>query len=181
MSPQTNSRRKDNLIDKCDALYIWHKDAIYRIAFSAVGGNKEWALKLLEECMITACRNIERFGDEKSADSKAKMVAILYSLINKIYADVWQKIGLYDESLPTGFTEKERFDVDQIIIRNQHTVRLAKYAGQLTNTDKELIFMRYYMDIDPEELAKQYSCHPEDIRKRIFAVKRRIANMMRER
>jgi len=172
---------KDKLIDKCDALYILHKDAIYRMAFSAVGGNKEWALKLLEECMIAVCENIEKFGDEKSLDSKAKMVAILLSLINKIYAEVWQKMGVFEEAKVTNVSQKERFDVDQILIRNELTTVPTKYVEKLTNAEKELVFMRFFMGLSLEELSKQYKATPDEIEKKIFMVKKRIVNMIKER
>ena len=179
--PLTVTEGKGKLIDKCDALYVWHKDALFRIAFSAVGGNREWALKLLEECMLEACQNIDRFGDEKSVDSKSKLIALLHNQINKIYSEVWQKMGLDDEPKKISATQKEIYNVDQILIRNEMTAELAKYVERLTNADKKLIFMRYYMGFTDEELAKEYGCNPDDIEHKAFYVKQKMAKMILER
>ena len=184
MPPLMVSQGKGKLIDKCDALYVWHKDAIFRMALDAVCGDKAWALRLLEECMVTAYNNIERFGDENSDESKSKMVAILQSLINRIYLEIWQKMELsdfYEEYKKNSATKKERFDVDQILIRNELTAELAKYVEKLTNDDKELIFMRFFMGMTVEELSKHFGNSPDETEKRVFLVKRKIARMMTER
>ena len=169
---------KNKLIDKCDALYVWHKDAIFRMAYAAVGADKEWALKLLEDCMIETCANIDRFGAENSDDSKSKMTAILQRMINKIYLEAWRKIGLGDEHKGISISQKDRFDVDQVLIRNNYTAELARYVEKLTNADKEFIFMRFYMGYTADELSKQYGCSPEEIDKRTFLVKQKIAKMI---
>jgi len=172
---------KGKLIEKCDAIYVWHKDAIYRMALDAIGGDKEWALKLLEECVMEACGSVEKYGEEGSNESKSKITAMLQSRINNIYLEVWQEMGLNGGHVSVGITQKEKYDVDQILIRNGFTAELAKYVEKLTNADKELIFMRYFMGFTPAELSKKYESSPGEIEKRIFLVKQKIARMIMER
>ena len=172
---------KEKLIDKCDALYVWHKEAIYRMAHDAVGGDKAWALRVLEECMFTAYRFLDKFENPGSEDSKSKMTAILQILINRIYSEVWQKMGVSGENRKFTVTNKERFDVNQILIRNDLTADLAKYVEKLTNADKELIYLRYFMGFTEEELSSYYENSVDDIEKMIFLVKQKIAKMMTER
>jgi len=188
MPNSTEMHGKGKLIDKCDALYVWHKDAIFSLALDAVGGNKEWALALLEECMLTAYKNIDKFGDEKSAETKSTMVAMLQSGINEIYGDVWRKLEAESrncekkvENLKVYYSKKDRADVDQILIRNELTAGLAKYVEQLTNDDKELIFLRFFVGFSGEELAKHFGVAPDEAEDRIFVLKQKIAKMMMER
>ena len=188
MSNPTKIQGKGKLIDKCDALYVWHKDAIFSLALDAVGGNKEWALELLEGCMMTAYKNIDKFGDEKSAETKSTMVAMLQSRINEIYGDVWRKLEIESrngekkvEKLKTYYSKKDRADVDQILIRNELTVGLAKYVEKLTNDDKELIFLRFFVGFTGEELSKHFGITPDEAEDRIFILKQKIAKMMMER
>lgn len=166
------------MIDKCDALYVWHKDAMFSMAFNASGGDKEWALKLLEDCMKDVCANVEKFGAENSDESKSKVTAILKSRIERVYLEVWRKIGCVDKLENVNVTQKDRFDVDQILIRNEFSAGLAKYVGRLTSAEKMLVFMRYFMGFTAEELSKQYESSPEEIEKRIFLIKQKIAKMM---
>jgi len=172
------SQGKNKLIDKCDALYVWHKDAIYRMAFDAVGNDKEWALNLLGECMMEACANVEKFDVENSDESKSKITAILHSRINKIYHEAWQKMDADNGTKNVNVTQKEKFDVDQILTRNESKSELAKYVESLSNEDRELIFMRYFMGFTPEDLSKQCQSSPEEIEKRIFLVKQKISKMI---
>ena len=172
---------KGKLIEKCDALYVWHKDAIFRMASGAVGGDNAWALKLLEECMVEASANIEKFGAEGSNESKSKITALLQGRINKIYLEVWRKTGLNVEYKGLGATQKDKYDVDQVLIRNGFSAELAKYVGRLSNADKELIFVRYFMGFTNEELSKRYEVNTAEIEKRIFLVKQKIAKMIMER
>ena len=169
---------KEKLIDKCDALYVWHKEAVYRMAHDAVGGDKAWALKVLEECMLTAYRYLDKFETPGSDDSKSKMTAILRILIDKIYSEVWYKMGICGEYRKITVTNKDRFDVNQILIRNELTADLAKYVEKLTNADKELIYLRYFMGFTEGELALHYENSVDEIGKMIFLVKQKIAKMM---
>jgi len=172
------NQKKNQLIDKCDALYVWHKDAVFRMAYTALGGHKEWALKLLEQCMEEVCAHIEKFGAENSDESKAKITAILKSRVDKIYMEAWRKLGCDDKDDHAGITQKDRFDTDQILIRNEFKAGLAKYVSRLTNTERTLVFMRYYMGCTAEELSKRFESSPEEIEKRVFLVKRKIAKMI---
>lgn len=181
MSPLTVNQGKGKLIDKCDALYVWHKEAIFRMALDAVGGDKDWALRLLEECMFTAYRYLDKFGVHGSDDSKSKMAAILQLLIDRAYSDVWKKLGVYGEYRKINVSNKDRFDVDQILIRNELTADLAKYVERMTNADKELVYLRYFMGFTEEELSKHYGDSMEEIENRIFLAKQKIAKMMTER
>ena len=180
MPQLSGSKGKNKSIEKCDALYVWHKDVIYRMALSAVGGDREWALALLEKCMITACENIDKFFDEKPERSGAIMAAILQSLINEIYLEVWQKMGLVDKDKKGVVSKKDRFDVDQILIRNELTAHLAKYVGKLTNAEKELIFLRFFIGFTDEEISGRYKIGLDETEKRIFLAKQKIAKMMME-
>ena len=175
------SHGKNSLIDKCDALYLWHKDVIYRMALSAVGGDKAWALDILENCMLTAYDNIDKFDDEKSENSKSMMTAILQSNINAIYLELLEKMGLYEDAGKAPAGKKDKFDVSQILIRNNLTADLAKYVEKLTNVERELVFMRYFMGIPPDEISKRRGGSREETEKRIFLVKQKIAKMMTER
>jgi len=171
---------KNKSIEKCDALYAWHKDVIYRMALGAVGGNKEWALNLLEECMMTACENIDKFDNEKSDKSSSIMTAILQSRINEIYSETWEKMGLRNKNDKIPVSQKDRFDVNQILRRNELTAGLAKYVEKLTNFEKELIFTRFFMGFSEEEVARHFGNDLEETEKNIFLVKQKIAKMMME-
>jgi RNA polymerase sigma factor (sigma-70 family) len=181
MAKPYESQGTNRLIDKCDALYVWHKDAIYRMALRAVGGDEAWALAVLEKCMMIAYNNIDKFDDEKSEHSKSVMTAILQTQINEIYRALLQKAGLFEADQNVKLTEKDKFDANQILIRNDLTADLAKYVDKLTNTEKELVFMRYFMGFTEEELSGQYGIKPEEVGKRVFLVKQKIAQMMRGR
>ena len=180
MSSLSGSKEKNKLIEKCDALYVWHKDVIYRMALEAVGGNKQWALDLLEQCMVTACENIDKIEDERSDKTSSILTGILQSLINNIFLEAWQKMEPPDKNKKASITKKDRLDVDQILIRNELTVGLAKYVEKLTNYDKELIFTRFFMGFSEEEVAKRYGKDLEEMEDMIFLVKQKIATMMRE-
>jgi len=181
MSKHRKSAEKADLIDKCDALYVWHKDAVYRMALAAVGGDVEWALRILEECMMTAYRDIDKFGDEKSDGSKSMMAAIFQGVINKIYVEVWRKMGINDENGKFSVSTKDRLDVNQILKRYELTADLAKYVDKLRNTEKELIFLRFYMGVGVDEIAERLEISREEADARIFLIKRSIAKMMMER
>jgi RNA polymerase sigma factor (sigma-70 family) len=180
MSPLFEGKDKNKLIEKCDALYAWHKDTIYRMALGAVGGDKEWALSLVEQCMVIACKNADKFDDEKSDRSKSVLTGILQGLINEIYLEAWQKMGPREEDKKISVNKKDRFDVDQVLIRNELTADLAKYVGKLTNTDKELIFLRFFMGFTDEEISKRFAIDLEETEKRVFLAKQKIAKMMME-
>ena len=180
MPPFRGRRTKSDFVEKCDALYIWHKDIIYRMALAAVGGDKKWALSILENCMLIAYDNIDKFDNEKSERSKSIMVAILQNLINSIYMEVWDKMGLHDDFLGTSASPRDRFDVDQILIRNELTADLAKYVEHLTNSDKEIIFLRFFMGLSMEEISEQFGISQKEVEKKIFIVKQKIARMIKE-
>ena len=114
-------------------------------------------------------------------ESKAKITAVLFSKINKIYLEGWREMGFLDEQKETDVTQKDKLDVDQILIRNEFSTGLAKYVERLTNAEKELIFMRYYMGYSEKELSTRYGSGAEDIEKKIFLIKQKIAKMIVER
>jgi len=184
MPAYANRQGRGKLIDKCDALYVWHKDAIFRLALDAVGGDKAWALALLEECMMEAYRDIQRFGDERSAETKSILVAVLNGIVGGIYSDVWEKLNVGE---PKGagrksvISKKEKADVDQILIRNELNAELAKYVEKLTNAEKEFIFLRFFMGYTEDEISKRFEMAPDETERRIFVLKQKIAKMMIER
>jgi len=180
MSPLFKNNEKNKSIEKCDALYVWHKDVIYKMALDAVGGDKEWALNLLEQCMVIACENIDIFDDERSDKSGSVLTAILQGLISEIYLEAWQKMGANDKSGKMFVNKKDKFDVNQILIRNELTADLAKYVEKLTNSDKQLIFKRFFMGFSEEEMARRYGNDLQETENKTFLVKQKIAKMMKE-
>jgi RNA polymerase sigma factor (sigma-70 family) len=180
MSFLFKGNEENKSIEKCDALYAWHKDAIYRMALGAVGGDKEWALNLLEECMTIVCENIDKFDDERSDKSSSIMTAIMQSLISKIYLEVWRKMQLHSKGDRITVTRQDRFHVNQVLIRNELTAGLAKYVEKLTNSDKELVFMRFFMGFSEKEVAKHFGDDLEETEKKIFLVKQKLAKMVIE-
>ncbi|MCL1983149.1 MAG: RNA polymerase sigma factor [Clostridiales bacterium] len=180
MATYLGRRAKGKFVEKCDALYVWHKDPVFRMAQRAVGGDREWALDLLDKCMMTAYANADKFSDEKSERSKSMMTAILQSQISEIYREAWEKIGLCEKCGAAPADPKGRFDVDQILIRNEFTAELAKYVERLANSDRELVFMRFYAGFTAEEISRNLGCSTEDVDGRIFRVKQKIAGMIKE-
>jgi len=182
MSPLFEGNEKNKWIEKCDALYAWHKDVIYRMALDAVGGDRSWALDLLEKCMMVAWEHIEIFEDERSDKSGAILTAILQGLIGEIYLEAWQKMGILDQNtdVKAFVNKKDQFDVDQILRRNELTADLAKYVDKLTNADKELIFARFFMGFSEAQIAVRDGSSSEETRNKIFLVKQKIAKMMKE-
>ena len=173
--------QKSDLIDKCDALYVWHKDTIYAMALKAVGGDEDWALEILTECMLAAYRNIDKFHSEKSEDTKSAMMAAYIGVMNKIYGGVQRKMGLLSDYQKVSVTAKDEFDVDQVLIRNEVAAGLMKYVGSLKNDEKEFIFLRFFMGLSEEEAAAHFGITPEESRKKAFFIKQKIAKMMMER
>ncbi|MCL1809356.1 MAG: sigma-70 family RNA polymerase sigma factor [Clostridiales bacterium] len=176
----TGCQAKSKFVEKCDALYVWHKDPLFRMALGAVGGDRIWALALLEKTMTTAYRSIDKFDSEKSERTKSIMTAILQSLINEIFLETWEKMGLTGEQAELPASLKDRFDVDQILIRNEFTAELAKYVEKLANTDRDIVFMRYFAGFPEEEIAHHLGCSLEDAESRVFKVKQKIAAMIKE-
>jgi len=181
MSIFASRREKRDLIDKCDALYVWHKDVIYNMALAAVGGDRDMALGIVEECMITAYNHIDKFRDEKSEESKSKIIAIYNGVLNRIFSEVQQKMGLREDYKGVSASEKDRLDTDQVLIRNEVTAGLVKYVDKLRNDEKEWIFLRFYMGLTNEELSNHFGVTLEETEKKIFFIKHKIARMMLER
>jgi len=172
---------KSSLIDKCDAVYVWHKDVIYSMAHRAVGGDELWALGIVEECMTTVCKNIDKFHDEKTEGAKAMMIAVYYGVMDKIYSGVQRKMGLRADQNKVSVTSKDEHDVNQVLIRNEGTAGLMKYVENLKNDEKEFIFLRFFMGLTDEEAALHFGITPDEAAKRLFLIKQKIAKMMMER
>ena len=180
MSSLFGSKGKNRSIEKCDALYTWHKDVLYRMALDAVGGDREWALSLLEQCVIIACENIDKFEDERSDKSASIMTAILQKLINEIYSEVWQKMEPKNKVKRGVASPKDKFDVNQVLIRNAFTAGVTKHLERLTNSDKKFIFMRFFMGFDEKEVADYFKEDEDDVEKMVFEVKQKISKMIVE-
>ena len=172
---------KNARIDHCDALYIWHKDPVYRMALRAVGGDREWALALLESCMARATRYLDKFdADARSERSRSIITAIFQSEINEIYERAWRGIGLSDGYKNPRETKKDKFDVNQILIRNELSAGLAQYVERLTRKEKELVFFRYFVGLTEEELRARFQCEAEELRGRLFLIKQKLSKMIVE-
>jgi len=90
-------------------------------------------------------------------------------------------MGLGGDGKKVNVAPKDRFVVDQVLIRHEFSAELAKYVDRLTNADKELIFMRFFLGYSPEEMAKRYERTPEEIEDSIFLVKQKIAKLIKGR
>lgn len=171
---------KNELISRCDALYIWHKEPIYRMALKAVGGDQEWALEILDTCMMTAYQYIDKFDDIKSERSKSIMAAIFLSILDDIYRTAKEQMGIAEEFRSPMITKKEKLDIDQVLIRNDLSAELIKYVEKLTHKERELVFFRFFVGLNEEEVSEHFHIGLEEMKDRLFLVKQKISNMMIE-
>lgn len=174
------NQRKNELVERCDALYIWHKEPLYRLALAALGGDKEWALSVLDDCMMTAYRYISLFDDVKSEKSKAIMIAILHSKLNLIYRDMWAKMGAALDEEKTFYTKKDQLFADQVLVRNELSADLARYMERLSRKEKELVFFRFFAGFKDAEVQEYFGMSANELQTRLYAIKRKISNMIIE-
>jgi len=173
------SRRE--LIGRCDSLYIWHKDPIYRMALAAVGGDRDWALEILEACMTRAYHYIEKFEDVQSDRSKCLMAAIFQSTLNEVYRSARNSAGIPAGQKPPVVSRKDKLDVDQILVRNELSAGLAKDVEKLSQTEKELLFFRFFVGLTEQEVCDHFGIGAPELRDRVFQVKQKLSEMIVER
>lgn len=179
---ETKNQSPDYLRDRCDALYIFHKDNLYRMALTALNGDREMAMDVVEKTFINAFRHIDKLGDEQSEKTKAFMVSQLRGVLNVIYQKARERVGIPGDFNKIYITKQDQFDVDQVLIRNNEMLsKLAGYVDGLSSKEKEVLFYRYFLDLTPKEVASVFSLSEEDAQSCIFQVKQKIATMILEK
>jgi len=79
------------------------------------------------------------------------------------------------------FLEREDFDVDQVLSRNEMVADLAKYTDKLLLKEKELLFFLFFMGFSKRDMARRFEISTDNIRVRIHKVKRKLAKLILER
>lgn len=171
------SENCDAMCERYDELYIIHKDPLYRIALEAIN-DTELALDVVNRTFIYAFRQIDDLEDAKSDKTKAFMVATLKSALNLILQQARDKAGIPGEFEKIHITETDKFNVDQVLIRNEMLTNLARYVERLTYRERELLFYHFFMGWAASKLKEYYKLPEEDIENRIFQIKQKIAKMM---
>ena len=170
--------RINNLRDKCDALYAWHKEPVYRIALKALNDDRAAALDVTERAFLVAFRHIGDIEEVQSDKAKAFMVATVKGVLNVLYQKARERAGIPSEFNKIYITEQDRFDVDQVLIRNELVADLARYVDKLTYRERELIFYHYFVGWTLAQVGKQVQLSEGDVESCMFQIKQKLAKMI---
>lgn len=163
---------------KCDAIYACNKETIYRIALDALAGDGELALEVTEKAFYAAFRNIDVLDDPASDKTKAFLTAAVKAELNILYEEARKRVGIPSEFNKIYITKQERFNVEQVLIRNEMITKLAIYVDNLSYREREVIFYHYFMEWSVEELGKYMRISEDEMESVIFQIKKKIAEMM---
>lgn len=163
---------------KCDAIYSCNKETIYKIALDALSGDAELALEVTEKAFYSAFRRIDELDEPDSDKTKAFMTAALKAELNILYEAARKRVGIPSDFNKIYITKQERFNVEQVLIRNEMITKLAIYVENLSYREREILFYHYFMGWSVAELGRYMRISEDDMESCIFQIKKKIAEMM---
>ena len=163
---------------KCDAVYACNKEVIYKIALDSLSGDGELALEVTEKAFSSVFRRIDELDDATSDKTKAFLTAALRAELNILYEEARKRVGIPSEFNKIYITKQERFNVEQVLIRNEMITKLAIYVENLSYREREILFYHYFMGWSTKMLGRYMRISEEDMESCIFQIKKKIAEMM---
>ncbi|WP_324824523.1 sigma-70 family RNA polymerase sigma factor [Sinanaerobacter sp. ZZT-01] len=162
--------------------YERHKETIYKIALEKLNGDEDLAIHVVEETFTRAFDGIRYIEKTNSFKAQAFLIANLRNVLEDVYRDARAKMGIVDPpEKEDSFLEREDFDVDQVLSRNEMVADLAKYTDKLLLKEKELLFFLFFMGFSKKDMARRFEISTDNIRVRIHKVKRKLAKLILER
>lgn len=165
-----------------EKFYERHKQLVYNIAMEKLN-DKELAFRVVEETFLRAFLHREQIHNPGSFKAQAYVIANMRSVLEEVYKEAREKMGIPEpeENDEDPFWGNEGFDVDQVLARNDMVADLARYTDKLTCKEKELVFLLFFMECSKKDIARRFDIPAENVRLRVFKVKRKLAKLMLEK
>ncbi len=133
----------------------------------------------LQESFYIISKNYNKFRDLDSGETLSYLYMIVKTTSYKIYnreKNIHTNIEFNDDFLNSASDES---DIDNVIAAADLKSALNQAISQLKEDDKNLIIMRYYLDLSVKEIAELISVKENTISQKILRAKRRLAKIIK--
>lgn len=131
----------------------------------------------LQESFYIISKNYNKIKDLDSAETRN----YLYTIVKTTSLKIYNKEKLYNcmefnENI-IDFNINE-LSVDSIIVNTDLKILLKCALSELSNTDKDLIIMRYYLDLNIKEISELLSVKENTVSQIILRAKQRLVKII---
>jgi RNA polymerase sigma factor (sigma-70 family) len=154
------ARAGDN--DAFNQLIIEHKEAVFRLAYLMLR-NAEDAEDVTQEAFLRAYRHIGKFDADRAF--RPWILSIAANLcrnqkrgLGRYWHAVWRFAG---EQI------SENGSVEGDVIQQQDVQRLLDAIGELKHHEQEIIYLRYFLDLDVKTTSEVLNVQPGTVKSRL--------------
>lgn len=140
-----------------------HREAVFRLAYLMLN-HREDAQDITQEAFLRAYRNIHRFDTTRSF--RPWILSITANLCRNHRRSIgryWHMLGRVTRQ----FTTEQTLSTEQQVIQQTEVARVLEQIRQLTATEQEIIYLRYFLDLSVEETAHTLEIRPGTVKSRL--------------
>ena len=139
--------------------------------------NKEDAEDAFQDTLVAIINNISRIDDPTSSTCKS----YIFIIAKNKALDIFKKKGsavteTYSEIVINMMEDVEYSNIMASLLEKE---TLDEYLRGLSREDADLLVLKYEMDMDYAEIAKEYNISGDAARQRVSRAQRRLATILR--
>ncbi len=151
-------------------LYTNYEQVMYKIAFSILH-NRHDSEDAVHEAFLTIIQNIDKF----SLKTVPKMAPLLVIIIRNISIN---KLHKRSYVIPLETMDNQPAEDPFESLDSEKPEQILKALKQLTNEQKEIIYLKFIADIPTPAIAKLLNITDSAVRKRIRNARRRLSECL---
>ncbi len=156
--------------------YHDHKDKLFNYLMVRLGFNRPQAEDLLMDIVLKAYENFGKFNPEKGSFSTWIFTVAHNHLVNHWRDDAKRKTTSLDKLEEGGYTAASIEAEDRVspVIQNE---KIEKVLNLMSDTEKEIITLRYLQDLEFSEIAEVLNKKEGTIRTSLSRAMRRFSEI----
>lgn len=167
-------------MDKIEQIFLLYGDKMYSKAFSILK-NREAAEDAVQEAFVKIIKHKDIIDDVKSAGTKALILTIVENSALDRYRYEQRELKRAEKFEIEAGIMYEDFSADEILAETVIGGDTEELVLELKAEDREIIFMKYGMDLSDEKMAAALGVNYATLRKRLQRARDRLAKLIEER
>ncbi len=150
-----------------------HQEPVFRFAYLLVGDPLE-AEDLAQETFIRAFRAFDSFDDQRAL--RPWLLSITANLARNRRRSLSRYLAALTRLFHSGSRETE--NIEERSARNEENLEVWQGIQQLPETDQQVIYLRYFLELSVREVAEAAGIAPGTVKSRLHRSLKRLRDVL---